>query len=589
MYLVSINNNGINREIHGHLHKVSSGKIIKGINTIDSFSFALNPSNIGFNELHDYKTLVEVYNTNKNRYEFQGRVLSSTVQMNESGFISKEVTCESFFGYLCDSVQEYVEEKNWTVRGLLEHIVNKHNGQVETEKRFTVRTVGVTDPNNNLYVGIQRENTWETIKKKLIDVLGGELSFEVNGNIIYLDYMPKLGALKGTQIALSRNMKAITREKDPTAFITRLIPLGAKIAEDTEERLTIAEASGQDGKIYIDDTQAIEEYGIHVGYVEFDDVTEVDNLVNKGRKWLTENNKVQVKYSITALDLSLLGKDIDDFEVCNEYPIENALLGIEDTARIIKKTIDICEEIKSTIEIGDNFKTLSEIQRERAGSVTLLANAVGVINANYVTNAKLNSTIETERSYTSSLINQLSDEISLIVEKTDGGNVINSAAIIAAINNDESTIVIEADKIDLQGAVTADYIEALGITVEATQITGKLTANQIDATSLTVSSQNITGKLTADQIDVDSLAASMFSAGYTVTNGTKNLTIKGDGLTQYYSYGSSGYSYKSLLDSMQLMFIDSNSSISSVIISRLGVQVGTKVAYWEDIINAANN
>jgi len=81
---------------------------------------------------------------------------------------------------------------------------------------------------------------------------------------------------------------------------------------------------------------------------------------------MAENNKVQVKYSVTSLDLSLINLAIDDLNVCDYHPIKNALLGIDDTARIIKKTIDICEEVKSTIEMGDNFKTLSDIQQEQA-------------------------------------------------------------------------------------------------------------------------------------------------------------------------------------------------------------------------------
>ena len=52
----------------------------------------------------------------------------------------------------------------------------------------------------------------------------------------------------------------------------------------------------------------------------------------------------------------------------------------------------------------------------------------------------------------------------------------------------------------IDGKITADYVEALGITVGAAQISGKLTASQIDATNLKVSAANITGKLTIGQL-----------------------------------------------------------------------------------------
>lgn len=428
MYKVTIYNNGIPTEIHGENQKLKTGSVVQGINVIDTFSFTILPSNIGFNSLNEYSTLIEVYNDRKNRYEFQGRVLYSNPSMSESGAIAKAVTCESFFGFLCDSQQIYVEEQNWTVEQLFQKIIDVHNSQLEEYKHFTLGEITVTDPNNNLYCGIQRENTWDTIKKKLLDVLGGEIRFRMVDDVIYIDYLTEIGETKATPIALSRNMKAITKEKDPSAFVTRLIPLGCKLSKEvittdedgnettetveTEERLDITAVN--DGKNYIDDVQAIAQYGLHIAYQEWDDVTDPLNLKTKGENWLVANNKVLVKYSITALDLSLLGLDIDDFMVYNRHPVINALLGIDDIARINKKNIDICEEVKSTIEVGENFKTLSDIQVEQTGKIENATATIEKIESNYVTNEKLTS----ETSQLSSLINQSAESIMLSVSET---------------------------------------------------------------------------------------------------------------------------------------------------------------------------
>ena len=151
MYIVTITNNGVKTPIHNTERKLSSGSVVKGINSIDTFSFVILPSNIGFKRLYDFKTLVNVYNTNKKRYEFFGRVLCANPEMTDNGLIYKTVTCESFFGFLCDSQQRYVEEQNWTVTGLLQHIIDVHNSQVEDYKHFSIGEVTVTDPNDNLY------------------------------------------------------------------------------------------------------------------------------------------------------------------------------------------------------------------------------------------------------------------------------------------------------------------------------------------------------------------------------------------------------------------------------------------------------
>lgn len=416
MYLVKIQNGDIQTTIHGKTEKLKKGNVIQGINTIDSFSFTILPSNKGFNLIHDRKTLVTVYNTHKKRYEFQGHVLYSTDTMDTSGLITKEVTCESFLGYLCDSIQRWYPTLNNTVNAWLEIIIAQHNDKVETNKMFFLGDITVTDSNDNLYMGIQRETTWKTIKDKFIDKLGGEIRFrEVDGKL-YLDYLTEIGEIKNTKIALSHNMKKITRERDTTSIITRLEPYGYELeTEDTSilpgQRLDISEVN--DGKNYIIDEEAEAVYGMIGGVVIFDDVTTASNLLTKGRKYLEENNKILVNYSITALDLSLIGLDIDDFEVHNYYPLKNSLLGIDDIVRVIKKNIDICNEFSSTIEVGDNFKTLSDMQIEQAATLSNISQSIEKIESDYVTNEKLTS----ESTLTSTLISQSAESILLSVEE----------------------------------------------------------------------------------------------------------------------------------------------------------------------------
>jgi hypothetical protein len=417
MYIVTLENGTIATEIHNANEKLLSGTITQGINVIDSFQFEIHPSNVGFNKIKDYTTLVSVYNTNKSRYEFYGRVLCSDDEMDSSGKITKAVVCESYMGFLCDSVQDYVAERNWTVRGLLEHIIDTHNGMVESYKQFKIGTVDVEAPNDNLYLGIQRENTWETLKKNLIDTLGGELRFRVVGTMIFIDYCKAFGSKKTTKITVSRNMKSIVKERDPSEIITRLVPLGCKLKAtddegkevETEYRLDISSVNG--GKKYIDDTAAISLYGIRVGVVEFDDINVKTTLLARGEQWLAANNKIRVSYSITALDLSLLRLDAADFEVYNSHDIENRFLDIEDAARIIKKSIDICDDTKTKVDFGDNFEMLSQTMKRQS-------DALNLITKDYATNKKLSS--EIEKTWT--LIAQTEEDIEAKVSSTGGDN-----------------------------------------------------------------------------------------------------------------------------------------------------------------------
>ena len=479
MYIVTIENNGVATRIHDEAERLTSGKIVKGINAIDSFSFSILPSNAGFELLHDFTTLVKVYNTNRGRYDFVGRVLYSDTTMHDSGLITKDVTCESYFGFLCDSQQDVVGIKNWTVTGLLQHLIDAHNAQVEDYKRFTIGTVTVTDPNDNLYVGIQYANTWDAIKEKLLDKLGGEIRFRVEDGVTYLDYLVEIGKVSTTQIALSHNMKSIKQERDPSSYITRLIPLGMKMGEN-DERLQITEVNG--GKNYIDDENAIAQYGIHVGYHEWDDVTVAANLLTKGQAWLQENNKLLIKYSITALDLSLLDLDIDDFDVGNYHPIKNALMGIDDTARIVKKNIDICEEVRSTIEVGDNLQSMSDIQISQAQEQAKIYSKITKSNEEI----KLEVKNEVERLESS--IAQTAKDLTLTTTCENGSATVK----LSATAEDGTKVEISSDTFE--------------VNVDAMNVSGKLKADQIDASELKVDAANITGELVIGQQLPENLA-----------------------------------------------------------------------------------
>ena len=71
---------------------------------------------------------------------------------------------------------------------------------------------------------------------------------------------------------------------------------------------------------------------------------------------------------------------------------------------------------------------------------------------------------------------------------------------VSELNNDSDYQSPSGVVSIVDGRITADYIEALEISVKAAQITGKLTASQIDASKLKVSAANITGSLTIGQL-----------------------------------------------------------------------------------------
>lgn len=381
MYDVTIKNGNITQYLHRHEtakadEKIASGTIEEEINAISSFSFVVYPSNPCYEMLFPYVTLVEVYNNNKNRYDFKGRILKISIQMDSDGMVYKDVVCESKLAYFCDTVQPYTLTRYFdgddTRNGLQEFIdliLSNHNEQVEDEKKIYRGVVDV-DPfktSDSVYKGLNYEKTYDVIKSKLIDSFGGEVDIrEGTDGLLYFDYRQSFGVTRATTIELAKNIESESRDIDISNIVTRLIPLGAKIKVldeegkevETEERLTIAGVNG--GLNYVEDILAKENYGIIYGVQIWDDVTEPNNLKQKGEEWQITNNKIEVSDTVTALDLSIIGLDIDDFKLYDSYPVKNGLLGVEDTLRIVKKTTNVVEVYASSFQMGNSKKLMSD-------------------------------------------------------------------------------------------------------------------------------------------------------------------------------------------------------------------------------------
>jgi len=413
MYKVTLNNNGVKTVVNEdsisiEAPRLLTGSIKKGINTINNFTFTITPNNPGYILIKPYATLVEILNTNTNLTEFLGRALLPKSGMDATGALLQTVTCESELGYLMDSITRYGEYHNITVKAFLEVIIANHNLGIEDYKKFTVGTVNVSFPDDTIFRYLGDDKTLDAIKSKLINILGGELQIRYVNGVRYLDYLTEIGTTKTTEIRLSKNLITLEQEKDPTTVISRLRPLGAKSAT-TDQRLDIT--SVNNGIDYIDDPEAIAKFGIQTNTFTWDDVTTASALLTKGNAKLVEVNKIQVKYKISALDLSTIGLDIDAFNAGNYYPVINELMAIDDTLRVLETTTDINSPQNSTLTIGDKLEDIKTYQ-------------LGILKANKnitILADNLNSTI--------GIVASVNEQLGLTVE-----NVATIASNVLSIN-----------------------------------------------------------------------------------------------------------------------------------------------------------
>lgn len=348
--------------------KLTSGNIAQGINMVDSFVFTMNMNNPAYLKVQSLKSLITVYNTKTNKMEFDGYVLNQNGNYDEDGSYRKSVTCVSGLNYLKQSKQRFGEFHNTTPKDFLQQLINVHNSQLESYKHFTLGTVNVTNSTDNVYRYTDQEvSTFDTIFEKLIDRLGGELRVRHVSGKWYLDWMTTIGELKQTEIAVGKNLKSASRDEDTETVYTRWMIYGAEIESDNPDdagaaRARITIGSVNNGKDYIDDPIGIAQFGIQVGHVTFDDVKDKNTLKNKGQSHVTAYRQVTVSNVVNALDLSLIGKDIDSYEVYNQYPLNNPGLSSKENVRIVEKRIDINNPQANTLTIGDKYQTASQYQ-----------------------------------------------------------------------------------------------------------------------------------------------------------------------------------------------------------------------------------
>ena len=489
MYLVTIENNGVEtviNEVSTNTNNRVSGTIKQGINTINSFTFTIYPNNEGYNLITPLSTIVKVLNTKTNKYEFIGRVLSPTHSMSSNGLVSKSYICESELAYLLDTYQSYEEIHNATVRGYLERLIQVHNANTDISKQFVVGNVNVIDNNDSLYRYVAYDTTKKNIDDDLIGKLGGELQIRYENDIRYLDYLTEIGKVCTTEIRLAKNLQDIEQNIDVSGYCNRLVVLGAKLKVeddegnevDTENRLTIE--SVNNGVRYIDDEESISKYGIIQGQVVYDDVTDAKNLFTKGQKYLL-NQRLIISNKVNALDLSLIGIDIDNFEVGNYYPLIHEILNINDTVRIVEKSISIDSPHTSTITLGDLEKDIKKYNIQAKN---------GYIEAIKIAEEVSNRVVSVEK-YTTEQIYRVDGNINTII--TDVGNEItNINNSLGNTNNDltdiNSNITVLTNQVN-KNTSNINSIESVLDNIELDMVTIKADLNILKADTTTINSK----------------------------------------------------------------------------------------------------
>ena len=323
-------------------YRIATGKIHKEVNSIDSFDFTITYENPGWSNIVPFKTWVKVVRTDKDELVFDGRFLKPEGDMDSSGSISQAYVCEGRLATLHDTRPYRYESISGTPRSIISNIINRHNGLSNHNADLIL---GQCPDNGDRTLLLSPEKDYyEILHDFVVNVL--QYDHVLTGST--LDIIKDAGSESRTDITLGKNLKSINIINDPSGIVSRIVPLGKTLeGAKNGERLTTG---------YIDDANLIAKYGVQMGSQTYDDIDNANDLRNQATNYLRNQKQENVSYKLTALDLSLIGKEPDDFKMGYKYRVIDPIHNVNELLKVNSVEIDPLDPTTPALTFGIKYK-----------------------------------------------------------------------------------------------------------------------------------------------------------------------------------------------------------------------------------------
>ena len=427
-------------------YKIGKGSVGRENNKSGSFNFSLYPEHFYYDNIVKMKTVIKV--CKRDKIIFRGRVLNDDIDH----WNIKNIVCEGELGFFQDSVIRPFDFSG-TPEELFTKFITEHNSQVDAFKHFKIGKVTVTDPNNYTV----RENTaYESAlnnldKRCFNSELGGYLhiSHDTEDDIPTISWLADFEHTSSQPIEFGSNLKQFTKKTTASDIATAIIPLGAEVeAEDsTKSKLNIK--SVNNGLDYVYDAEAVALRGWLIKPIDFSDVTDANNLKRKGEEYLQSVINQAITIELTAIDLSLLNKSIESYNVGDYIPVSSAPHNFNMTMLCTKQTIDLLNPANDTVTLGHSFSSFTE----KSGKVTTAINTISTIQKSV---DKAIATVTKANQSAESMVNDYNDI-------KNGLNTVSgdTQAIASAVTLNAQNIAQNAQNISANAGAIEDIIARL--------------------------------------------------------------------------------------------------------------------------------
>lgn len=456
-----------------------------GENTAGSFEFSILPKHPHYEEVNELTSVITAYDGDEEI--FCGRVVEITKDL----YNRKKVICEGELAYFNDSIQRPARYQGLTVRGYLETLVNIHNQQVKNQgidKTFKVGAVTVQDNNDYVYKYTNWESTLEVIKTDLLKTYGGYLRIRKENGVRYLDYLADYPNTNIQVIEFGSNLLDFTHDMVASDIVTAVIPIGARLEDVTEVEgldayLTIKDVNG--GVDYVYSQEAVKSYGWIFKTVKWDNVHVADNLLKKGKEYLSDIQFAQITLTVSAVDLHMLHVDMERIKVLDRVRVTSTTNGLDRFFPVSEMTIYLDKPSNNKLTLGTSYSKNS-LSTKTESNITSIKDKIE------------------ELPKKSEILEEAKENASQLIHSATNGHVVTTA--------DEQLIMDTADKktarklwrwnLNGLGYSKTGYngTYETAITMDGQIVGERLVGGSVDASKLSVSYKSSVEKQISDAI-----------------------------------------------------------------------------------------
>lgn len=347
-------------------------------NSAGSLEITLPVGNAGYEKLERLSSEIVVKRDNEEIWA--GRIIGEKANFQNS----RVLTCEGEFAYFNDTTQPPTEYNETTVYSFILALINEHNSKVEENKQFEIGSITVQETISRV---TDNETTMEAFKDHLIDKLGGHMRvrrvYDEDGKLHkYVDYLKDYPNTNGQTIRFGENLLDFTRNWDMGEYATVLMPRGAKLDESPIESvdayLDVSSVNG--GSRYVTNEEGIKRFGWIELVVDFEDITEPEELLQKAKEYLENEQFDDVVIDVSAVDLRYLSKDTLPINLLDNVRCISRPHGMDRIFPVTELSIQLDNPANSTYTLGDTSPNSTLTASTRAANAEILERMKSIPN-----------------------------------------------------------------------------------------------------------------------------------------------------------------------------------------------------------------